>query len=236
MIVVRIVFSSALLIAAPLAATEQVTQGLANAVDGDSLDFSGTKIHLFGIDAPENSQTCSDAGADWKCGEEAKKLLDELTQGHRVKCRALQFGSNGEAIATCSRDGLDLGLAMIEAGLAVTVKDSPATYVEAEALRKKHKMGLWASEFQSPADWRTANIQTTEPTATAPSPATRPQNPPVEQIYRNKFGCAIKGNRNRRGQWIYHLPGRPYYDQTRPEELFCTESEAQRAGYRRSKA
>ena len=46
--------------------------------------------------------------------------------------------------------------------------------------------------------------------------------------------CNIKGNRNRKGQWIYHVPGMPYYDQTRPEEIFCTEAEAQAAGYRRA--
>jgi hypothetical protein len=50
------------------------------------------------------------------------------------------------------------------------------------------------------------------------------------------LGCAIKGNRNRRGEWIYHLQGQEYYEDTRPEELFCTEREAQAAGYRRAKA
>ena len=46
--------------------------------------------------------------------------------------------------------------------------------------------------------------------------------------------CSIKGNRNRKGQWIYHVPGMPYYDRTRPEEVFCTEAEARAAGYRRA--
>jgi hypothetical protein len=32
------------------------------------------------------------------------------------------------------------------------------------------------------------------------------------------------------------LPGHPYYNATRAEEMFCTEAEAQAAGYRRSKA
>jgi hypothetical protein len=48
--------------------------------------------------------------------------------------------------------------------------------------------------------------------------------------------CAIKGNRNRRGAWIYHLPGTPYYIETRAEEMFCTEAQAQAAGYRPSRA
>ena len=42
--------------------------------------------------------------------------------------------------------------------------------------------------------------------------------------------CSIKGNRNRKGQWIYHVPGMPYYDRIRPEEIFCTEAEARAAG------
>jgi hypothetical protein len=44
--------------------------------------------------------------------------------------------------------------------------------------------------------------------------------------------CSIMGNRNRKGQWIYYLPGMPYYAQTRAEEMFCTEAQAQSAGYR----
>ena len=44
--------------------------------------------------------------------------------------------------------------------------------------------------------------------------------------------CAIKGNRSRRSEWIYHVPGMPYYGQTQAEEVFCTEAEARAAGYR----
>ena len=47
-------------------------------------------------------------------------------------------------------------------------------------------------------------------------------------------GCRIKGNRNGEGQRIYHVPGMPYYDATRAEEVFCTEDEARAAGYRRA--
>lgn len=48
--------------------------------------------------------------------------------------------------------------------------------------------------------------------------------------------CRIKGNHSRRGELIYHLPGMPYYEQTRAEAMFCSEAEAQAAGFRRSKA
>ena len=48
-------------------------------------------------------------------------------------------------------------------------------------------------------------------------------------------GETIKGNINRQGERIYHVPGGAYYNKTDPEEWFFTEEEAQAAGYRPSK-
>ena len=52
--------------------------------------------------------------------------------------------------------------------------------------------------------------------------------------------CAIKGNVNRDGEHIYHLPGGRWYDQTRissekGERWFCTEAEAWETGWRAAK-
>lgn len=52
--------------------------------------------------------------------------------------------------------------------------------------------------------------------------------------------CNIKGNVNTRGERIYHVPGQEYYEKTRivaahGERWFCSEEEARRAGWRRSK-
>jgi micrococcal nuclease len=44
--------------------------------------------------------------------------------------------------------------------------------------------------------------------------------------------CRIKGNINRSGDKIYHMPGEGSYEGTNPEEWFCTEQEAQQAGFR----
>ena len=46
----------------------------------------------------------------------------------------------------------------------------------------------------------------------------------------------IKGNVNRDGEKIYHLPGQAGYERVEAEETFATEDEAQAAGYRRSEA
>lgn len=52
--------------------------------------------------------------------------------------------------------------------------------------------------------------------------------------------CDIKGNVNTRGEKIYHVPGQKYYAETRispahGERWFCSEEEAEAAGWRKSK-
>lgn len=52
--------------------------------------------------------------------------------------------------------------------------------------------------------------------------------------------CLIKGNISRNtGEWIYHVPGQEHYDETVVDEAagerwFCSEAEAQAAGWRKS--
>ena len=43
-----------------------------------------------------------------------------------------------------------------------------------------------------------------------------------------------QGQQKPEGRRIYHVPGMPYYESARPEEVFCTEAEARAAGYRRA--
>lgn len=235
---VHAIMPIALLFSAPVAATEQYIEGTAFVIDGDTLDFSGTRVRVSGIDAPETEQTCLKGGAAWNCGADAEGFLTSLVDGQQLRCRSTAIDVDGRLVASCTGDDFDIGLAMIEAGLATAFGNSPQHYLDAEALRKELRIGIWSSEFQSPADWRDAHPR---PAIVAEAPEVKrtvstAQQRPSEKVYRNSFGCAIKGNRNYKGEWIYHLPGREHYDKTRPEELFCTEAAAQKAGYRRSKA
>lgn len=45
----------------------------------------------------------------------------------------------------------------------------------------------------------------------------------------------IKGNITASGDKIYHMPSQQFYDATKAEKLFNTESEAKTAGFRKSK-
>jgi endonuclease YncB( thermonuclease family) len=224
-------------LAMPLApVSAQVIGGTATVIDGDTLDFTGSRLHLAGIDAPELDQTCLRAGSAWPCGKDAAELLRTRLANGAVQCTATGHSADdGVRFARCRNGTEDLSLAMIGAGLAVALPGDSET-AEAEARAKRFSLGLWAAEFEQPAAWRLAH------------PAPKPKKAAVVRaaperaaVFRNEWGCAIKGNRSvrgpgrRPGPWIYHLPGMKYYNETRPEELFCTEAEAQAAGYRRSK-
>lgn len=221
-----IVFAAALL-GAPLAsANAQTLVGQASTVDGDSLSVGGISVRLFGIDAPEGKQTCTRGGAEWACGEEAARQLGALVDGRQVVCRGRGTDDYGRTIAVCQAAGLELNRTMVQQGWAIAFRRYSSDYVADEERARAGKRGIWNSTFTIPVDWRAAR---------APEPA----DPPVQTVAASHAAqashrCTIKGNRNRKGQWIYHLPGMPYYQPTRAEEWFCSEAEAQAAGYRRA--
>ena len=44
--------------------------GRASVIDGDTIEIHGTRIRLYGIDAPESRQTCRDGlGREYRCGQ-----------------------------------------------------------------------------------------------------------------------------------------------------------------------
>ncbi|MBT2581761.1 thermonuclease family protein [Planococcus sp. ISL-109] len=84
---------------------------------------------------------------------------------------------------------------------------------EAEATAKQAEIGIW--QFDNYATDRGFNPD-----------AYQPDNAPATQ------DCRIKGNINRSGDKIFHMPGTPSYEQTNPEQWFCTEQQARDAGFR----
>lgn len=223
----RILTLAAVTITASTAGYAQIISGDAHVMDGDSLNVSGTEVRLFGIDAPELDQTCDRDGAIWRCGEMAKAQLAKLVAGQQVECRGQGVDQYRRVLAVCSVRHGEINRIMVEQGWALAYRQFSDAYAAPELRAKAGRLGLWTSTFAVPGEYRQARLP-----VPAQRAATRSQD--SGRTYRSAFGCAIKGNRNRRGEWIYHLPGMPYYDQTRPEELFCTEAEAQAAGYRRA--
>lgn len=142
----------------PVAANAQTFSGTAEAIDGDSLRVGGTEIRLHGVDAPEYRQTCVKGGA-WACGEEAAGALRQAVQGKQVVCEARDTDVDGRTVARCTANGIDLAESMATFGYAVALPGGDPAYEARAARAKALRVGIWASTFDMPADWRRANPQ-----------------------------------------------------------------------------
>lgn len=208
-------------------ATPTTIYGMAQVSDGDSISIGPTRIRLFGIDAPESEQMCKRAGSDWACGQAASDNLKRLVDGRDLRCDPTGTDQYGRVLARCYLGARDINREQVSAGMAVAYRRYSLDYVPAEIVARAAKRGLWTGTFQMPSDFRHSQAPATSALGPSPRRAARAKTAP-------SLSCVVKGNRSRRGEWIYHLPGMPYYEQTRPEEIFCSEAAARAAGYRRA--
>lgn len=191
--------------------------GQARVVDGDTIDVGGQRIRLEGIDAPEIAQTCgTGTGGTWPCGREAAKALQALLSNADVACDSRGNDKYGRMLGTCFADGKDVNATMVKNGYAWVFVKYSSTYVAEEKTAQEARLGIWKGPSQPAWEYRHNGWQIAE--AQAPN------------------GCAIKGNISHSGQ-IYHMPWSPWYDKVkidagRGERWFCSEADAQAAGWR----
>ena len=125
-------------------------QGRAVIADGDTIELSGQRIRLEGIDAPENNQTCQGKTGPFNCGREARRKLAALANNGQVRCTGWQSDKYGRLLGSCTAGKTDLNREMVASGWAV----SYGQYAAEESSARKSGLGLWQGEFQRPADWR----------------------------------------------------------------------------------
>ena len=71
----RVGLLTAIVFAAIWAAGRGDLSGEVEITDGDSIKVAGTRVRLYGIDAPELDQTCLDrTGATYACGTVGRSL------------------------------------------------------------------------------------------------------------------------------------------------------------------
>lgn len=129
--------------------------GTAKVIDGDSLNLDGTEIRLFGIDAPEARQICTDkAGNPYSCGREATRALRRLIAGRPLTCQVEVLDRYGRSVARCRAGTIDVNLKMVETGWAVAYHSQALEFSAAEDQARAARKGLWQGLFDRPRDWR----------------------------------------------------------------------------------
>lgn len=140
--------------------------------DGDSFSLGHERYRLYGIDAPELHQECTDAaGRTWTCGIRARSELRRIIGTHPVQCRTVSTDRYGRNVAVCHAGGRDLAEEMVRAGFATVLerRGFPNPYEAVQAQARADKRGLWAGSFDTPSDWRRANPRD-DTTAPPPTP------------------------------------------------------------------
>ncbi len=136
--------------------------GEARIIDGDTIEISGERIRLHGIDAPETRQTCEVGGVPWLCGKSATLALVDETKGQPVTCKGKKRDRYGRIIAVCYAGERDLNAMMVREGWALAYRRYAKDYVDDEIEARDALKGIWRADFVEPWKWRRNKRQTAQ--------------------------------------------------------------------------
>lgn len=207
--------------------TKQIPVEVIDVIDGDTIKikYNGNveKVRYLLIDTPEtNHQTLGKQ----PFGEAAKARNKELLNSGDVSIEfdvGEQLDDYNRMLAYIYVDGVSVQETLLKEGLARVAFVFPpnTTYIEefekAEEIAKNKKISIWES--------------TGYVTDRGFNPTVLKSNNVVPET---NGKCLIKGNINRQGKKIYHIPSGKHYEETKPEQWFCTEKEAVNAGFKKS--
>lgn len=194
--------------------------GAVRVIDGDTIDVANTRIRIFGIDAPENDQTCiTEQGQTWACGAWVSATVARAFTGKQALCEQVDRDRYGRVVARCRIQGQDIGEMLVAQGLAFAYLKYSDDYELTEKGAAIRDAGLHASRVQDPAQFRRTRASGRIPPDQA---------------------CRVKGNISASGERIYHVPGQQHYERTGikteyGERWFCSAQQARAAGWRAAK-
>jgi endonuclease YncB( thermonuclease family) len=129
--------------------------GTASVIDADTLEITGQRVRLVGVDAPESGQKCLDEAHRFvRCGSISANALDAWINRNPVTCAIEDTDRYGRLLGQCSVRGQNMQEWLVSNGYAVAYRQYSTAYVQAELQARAAKAGIWAGEFISPWDWR----------------------------------------------------------------------------------
>lgn len=198
---------------------------LAQPYDGDTIAviYKGNResVRFLLVDSPETSHPRL---GEQPYGKEAKEFTKNLVENARKIELEFDIGPQrdkyGRLLAYVYVDGKLVQEELLKNGLARVAYIYPPNtrYVDQfNAIQKEAQpkgIGIWEIENYAQEDGFHPELMDSKET---------------EDIQVND-DCLIKGNIG--SEKIYHTPDSPWYEQTKPEVMFCTEDEAIEAGFR----
>jgi len=133
-------------------ATAQTT----TVIDGDTIDYKGVVVHLWGIDAPEKGQVCADG---WAAGQAAIDRLKSMIQGQQVSCVLKSADTAPRVAAVCKAGGKDLSAEMASAGLAWALTAETTDYTVQETNAMSGVWGVHAHPCLKAWEWRAKQLK-----------------------------------------------------------------------------
>jgi endonuclease YncB( thermonuclease family) len=196
----------------------KTVEGRASVVTGDMLRIGGVLVRLKGIEAPEPEQSCTIPGRQKavKCAADALGALHRLAGGRSVRCEIAGSDGNARALGICFAGSSEINAELVKGGHVFAEQGLFAPYATLEEQARTRKTGLWRGNPKRPSEYRTEVWNQAKKTA--------PE------------GCPIKGAVSPEGKF-YLLPWSPDYGRVRVrsakgERWFCSEEEAQSAGWK----
>jgi endonuclease YncB( thermonuclease family) len=130
--------------------------GQASVIDGDTLEIHGTRIRLWGIDAPESSQLCrGEDSLQYRCGAKAANDLDAFIARRPVSCIPVSLDQYRRTVATCLVGDVDLAEWLVRNGLAIDWPQYSKGKFDAIQREADHAgRGIWTGSYVEPWQYR----------------------------------------------------------------------------------
>ena len=135
----------------------QIISGEARVIDADILIVAGQRVILWGIDAPERSQTCTQDSTPFDCYNTAKRALETLAGRGPVQCTLTgEPDPFGRRFGVCNLGADDLGAEMVKQGMALAFSEQSDDYADLQLQAITDGVGLWQPgvRFLEPWEWR----------------------------------------------------------------------------------
>jgi endonuclease YncB( thermonuclease family) len=146
--------------------------GVANVINGDTINLGNRYVKLYGVVAPISNQTCADSrGRSYACGQESARWLKRWISGQEIECRVLHQDSRGNIVGVCMIGQYDIAAALVNAGWAVANTKTTNIYVPYQQQAQENLRGLWQGQFYMPWDWK--DIQSKKPKIKVIRPKTK---------------------------------------------------------------